>query len=156
MSVQFRINQSGGRYIGQSQYLIAQEIWTSRHFVQNVLCDYNLTNSCYQQPKRHGCSILTPNAIECIEILQTLQTEYLYCWDLKKTCYEWYTPTPITKFLGNKLMMTKQKIHSLIQIKEWRYWKTCKTFPWSSQWLRSQFTSLLWRDRHNKNHKFYR
>ena len=26
MSVQFRINQSRGRYIGQSQYLIAQEI----------------------------------------------------------------------------------------------------------------------------------
>ena len=73
---------------------------------------------------------------------KTLQTEYLYCWDLKKTCYEWYTPTPITTFLRNKLMMTKEKIHSLIQIKEWRYWRTCKTFPWSSQWLSSQFTFI--------------
>lgn len=145
MSVQFRINQSGGRYIGQSQYLIAQEIWTSRHFVQNVLCDYNLTNSCYQQPKRHGCSVLTPNAIECIEIEKLCKLSIYTAEIWRRLVMNGILQPPSLK-LTNKLMMTKPKIHSLIQIKEWRYWRTCKTFPWSSQWLNLAVSSLRYFD----------
>ena len=67
MSVQLRINQSGGLYdngrnlpqfirervldlhhAGLSQRGIAQELCTSRHFVQNVMHDYDATNSSCQ------------------------------------------------------------------------------------------------------------
>ena len=54
---------------GVSQRTISQQLCTSRYFVQNVLCDYDLTNSCFQPPKRHkGHTVLTPDAAECIEI----------------------------------------------------------------------------------------
>ena len=54
---------------GVSQRTIAQQLWASRRFVQNVLRDYDLTNSCFQPPKRHkGHTVLTPVAAECIEI----------------------------------------------------------------------------------------
>ena len=88
MSVQLRINQAGGLYDsgsslpqfirervsdfhheGVSQRLIAQDLSRSRHFVQNVLRDYDATNSSCQPAKSHkGRSVLTPSAIECIEI----------------------------------------------------------------------------------------
>ena len=86
--VQLRINQAGGlfdngrrlpnfvrervldlHHDGVSQRTIAQQLWASRRFVQNVLRDYDLTNSCFQPPKRHkGHTVLTPDAAECIEI----------------------------------------------------------------------------------------
>ena len=87
MSVQLRINHAGGLYDngrslpqfirervldlhheGISQRGIAQELSTSRHFVQNVIRDYDATNASCQPLKSHkGHSVLTPNAIECIE-----------------------------------------------------------------------------------------
>ena len=121
MSVQFRINQSGGRYIGQSQYLIAQEIWTNHHFVLNVFCAYNLTNSCYQQPKQHGCSVLTPNAIKCIEIEKLCKPSIYTAEILRRLVMNGIIhptvlphPSTIIKFLRNELMMTKQKIHTVL------------------------------------------
>ena len=86
--VQLRINQAGGLFDngrrlpnfvrervldlhhgGVSQRTIAQQLWASLRFVQNVLRDYDLTNSCFQPPKRYkGHTVLTPDAAECIEI----------------------------------------------------------------------------------------
>ena len=52
-----------------SQRQIAQEVGTSRQFGQNVLRDYDLTNSYFPAPKGHtGRTVLTPNAVEYIEI----------------------------------------------------------------------------------------
>ena len=54
---------------GVSQRTIAQQLWASRRLVQNVLRDYDLTNSCFQPTKSHkGHTVLTPDAAECIEI----------------------------------------------------------------------------------------
>ena len=87
MSVQLRINHAGGLYDngrslpqfirervldlhheGISQRGIAQELSTSPHFVQNIIHDYDATNPSCQPLKSHkGHSMLTLNAIECIE-----------------------------------------------------------------------------------------
>ena len=57
------------RHVGVFQRTIAQQLCASRSFVQNALRDYDLTNSCFQPPKRHkGHTVLTPDAAECIEI----------------------------------------------------------------------------------------
>ena len=77
MSVQLRVNQAGGLFDngrrlpnfvhervldllhdGVSQRTIAQQFCTSRHFVQNVLRDYDLTNSfsTTETPQRSHCS----------------------------------------------------------------------------------------------------
>ena len=72
MFVQLSINQAGGlfdngrrlpiyvrervldlHHDGVSQRTIAQQLCASRRFVQNVLRDYDLTNSCFQPPKPH-------------------------------------------------------------------------------------------------------
>ena len=102
MSVQLRINHAGGLYDngrslpqfirervldlhheGVSQRGIAQELSTSRHFVQNVIRDYDTTNASCQPAKSHkGHSVLTPNAIECIES-EKLCKPSVYCTELQ-------------------------------------------------------------------------
>ena len=87
-NIQLRINQRGGIYdngqrhsqilreqvlnlnnAGHSQRFIANDLKTSRHFVNNVLQDYNITNSSFpkskvilQRPK------MTDDVVEYIEV----------------------------------------------------------------------------------------
>ena len=101
MSVQLKINQSGGlydhgrdlpRYIrdrvldlhheGVSQRAIAQAVSTSRHFIQNVIRNYDAINSSLLQPKSHkGRTVLSPNVIDCLEI-EKLSKPSTYCSEL--------------------------------------------------------------------------
>ena len=110
MSVHLRINQAGGlfdngrrspnfvrervldlHHDGVSQRTIAQQLCASRRFVQNVLRDYDLTNSCFQPPKRHkGHTVLTPDAAECIEILNLVSVPPNFRIDLFWMAF--YTP----------------------------------------------------------------
>lgn len=140
LSVQLRINQSGGlydngRYLpqfirervldlaheGMSQRRIAQELTTSRHFIQNVVRDYDLTNSSFQPGKSHkGRSVLTPNAVECIEI-EKLCKPSIYCSELQNRLildgvvhpFDLPHKSTISYFLRKELLMTKKKIHAV-------------------------------------------
>ena len=140
MSVQLRVNRAGGlfdngrnlphfirervldlHHNGASQRQIAQEPGTSRHFVQNVLRDYDLTNSCFQAPKGHrGRTVLTPNAVECIEI-EKLSKPSIYAAEIANrlvtdgVLYPADLPhrSTITKFVRKELTMSKKKIHAV-------------------------------------------
>ena len=140
MSVQLRINHAGGLYDngrslpqfirervldlhheGISQRGIAQELSTSRHFVQNVIRDYDATNASCQPLKSHkGHSVLTPNAIECIES-EKLCKPSVYCTELQNRLVldgvvhpaDLPHASTISYFLRKKLLMTKKKIHSV-------------------------------------------
>ena len=138
--VQLRINQAGGLFDngrrlpnfvrervldlhhgGVSQRTIAQQLWASRRFVQNVLRDYDLTNSCFQPPKRYkGHTVLTPDAAECIEIEKICKPS-IYTSELQNRLVldgvlhpaDLPHPSTITKFVRNELLMTKKKIHAV-------------------------------------------
>ena len=106
---------------GVSQRTIAQQLWASRRFVQNVLRDYDLTNSCFQPPKRHkGHTVLTPVAAECIEI-EKICKPGIYTSELQNRLVldgvlhpaDLPHPSTITKFVRNELLMTKKKIHAV-------------------------------------------
>ena len=100
---------------------IAQELRASRHFVQNVIRDYDATNSSCQLPKSHkGYSILTPNAIECIES-EKLCKPSVYCTELRDRLVldgvvhpaDLPHASTISYFLRKELLMTKKKIHAV-------------------------------------------
>lgn len=140
MSVQLRINQSGGLYdngrnlpqfirervldlhhAGLSQRGIAQELCTSRHFVQNVMHDYDATNSSCQPVKGHkGRFVLTPNAIECIEN-EKLCKPSIYCTELQNRLVldgvvhpaDLPHSSTISYLLRKELLMTKKRIHAV-------------------------------------------
>ena len=140
MSMQLRISQAGGlfdnnrrlpnfvremvldlHYDGVSQRTIAQQLCTSRHFVPNVLGDYDLTNSFFQPPKRHkGHTFLTPDAAEYIKI-EKLCKPSIYASELQNRLVldgvlhptDLPHPSTITKFVRNQLLMTKKKIHAV-------------------------------------------
>ena len=140
MSVQLRINHTGGLYDngrslpqfirervldlhheGVSQRGIAQELSTSRHFVQNVIRDYDATNSSCQPAKSHkGHFVPTPNAMECIES-EKLCKPSVYCTELQNRLVldgvvhpaDLLHASTISYFLRKELLMTKKKIHSL-------------------------------------------
>lgn len=135
MSVKLRINHAGGPYDngrslppfirervldlhheGVSQRGIAQELRVSRHLVQNVIRDYDATNSSCQLLKSHkGYSILTPNAIECIES-EKLRKPSVYCTELQDGLVLDGVVHPadlphasnISYFLRKELLMTKK------------------------------------------------
>ena len=87
-NIQLRVNRNGGIYdngprhsqllrervldlhhVGLSPQLIATEIKTSRHFVGNVLADYNINNSSI--PTRRGTPLppkMVPDVIEFLEM----------------------------------------------------------------------------------------
>lgn len=91
--VKLAVNRSGGLYVnGQklpslarervldlnhmnlSQRQIAQLTRTSRHFVQNVLCDYECTNSSIPTPKAvYPRPKMTPDVIDFIEMEKLLK-----------------------------------------------------------------------------------
>lgn len=140
MSVQLRINQSGGLYdngrnlpqfirervldlhhAGFSQRGIAQELSTSRHFVQNVIRDYDAFNSSCQPVKGHkGHSVLTPDAIECIENEKLIKPS-IYCTELQNRLVLDGVVHPadlphistISYLLRKELLMTKKRIHAV-------------------------------------------
>ena len=106
---------------GVSQRTIAHQLCASRRFVQNVLRDYDLTNSCFQLPKRHkGHTVLTPDAAECIEIEKICKPS-IYTSELQNRLVldgvlhpaDLPHPSTITKFVRNELLMTKKKIHAV-------------------------------------------
>ena len=140
MSVQLRINQSGGLYDngrglpqfyrervldlyhqGFSQRQIAQELSTSRHFIQNVLLGYDTTNSSCQPAKSHrGRSSLSPNAIELIEN-EKLCKPSIYCAELRNRLVldgvvhpvDLPDVSTISYCLRRELLMTKKKIQAV-------------------------------------------
>ncbi|XP_020616011.1 uncharacterized protein LOC110054023 [Orbicella faveolata] len=140
MSVKLRINHAGGPYdngrspaqlIGErfldlhhedvSQKGIAQELSTSRHFVQNGMRDCDATNTSCQPAKSHrGHSVLTPSTIECIES-EKLCEPSVYCAELQNRLVldgvvhpdDLPHASTIRYFLRKELLMTKNKIHSL-------------------------------------------
>jgi hypothetical protein len=69
-------------YQGVSQRAIAQDISTSRHFVQDVIQNYDVTNSSVLQQKKYkGRTVLSPNVIDCLEI-EKLSKPSIYCSEL--------------------------------------------------------------------------
>lgn len=140
MSVQLRENQNGGIYDngrrnsrllrervldlnhqGFSQRRIAQEVRSSRHFVNNVLLEYDITNSNQPPAKKHkGRTVLSPDACECIEV-EKLCKPSVYAAELQNRLVFDGIVHPldiphratIGHYLKKDLLMTKKKIHSL-------------------------------------------
>ena len=106
---------------GVSQREIARQLRTSRHFVQNVLQDYNIANS-FVQPLRKDRqrTVLSPEIMDCLEV-EKLMKPSIYAAELQNRLVldgivhpvDLPHATTITKFFRNELLMTWKKIQSV-------------------------------------------
>lgn len=106
---------------GVSQREIARELRTSRHFVQNVLQDYDLTNSHVQPPrKKRQRTVLRQDIADCLEV-EMIMKPSVYAAELQNRLVldglvhpiDVPHATTITKFFRKELLMTRKKIQSV-------------------------------------------